>query len=52
MEDKRQAETEKSTESRSKVEVMFTVFFDIRGLVNQKFVPEGQMVNKEYYVAV
>ena len=28
------------------------VFFDYRGVVHHKFVPEGQAVNKEYYLAV
>ena len=28
------------------------VFFDYRGVVHHEFVPEGQTVNKEYYLAV
>ena len=31
---------------------MYIVFFDIRDLVHHKFVPEGHVVNKEYYLAV
>ena len=32
--------------------MMLIVFFNIRGLVHYEFVPEGQTVNKEYYLAV
>ena len=42
----------KPSQSRSKVKVMLIVFFDIRGMVHHEFVPEGQTVNKEYYLAV
>ena len=31
---------------------MLIVFFDYRGVVHHEFVPEGQTVNKEYYLAV
>ena len=31
---------------------MLIGFFDYRGVVHHKFVPEGQTVNKEYYLAV
>lgn len=31
---------------------MLIVFFDYRGVVHHKFVPEGQTVNTEYYFAV
>ena len=38
--------------SRSKIKVLLTVFFDIRGVVHYEFLPEGQTVNKEYYLGV
>ena len=31
---------------------MLSVFFGIRGVVHSKFLPEGQTVNKEYYLSV
>ena len=31
---------------------MLTVFFDYRGVVHSEFFPEGQTVNKEYYLTV
>lgn len=39
-------------QSRSKIKVMLTVFFDCRGVVHSEFLPEGQTVNKEYYLEV
>jgi len=42
----------KSCQSRSKVKVMLIVFFDYRGVVHSEFLPEGQTVNKEYYLGV
>uniref|UniRef100_A0A182HWZ5 Mariner transposase n=1 Tax=Anopheles arabiensis TaxID=7173 RepID=A0A182HWZ5_ANOAR len=42
----------KSRQSRSKIKVMLTVFFDYRGVVHQEFLPKGQTVNKEYYLSV
>ena len=39
-------------ESRSKIKVMLTVFFDYRGVVHYEFLPPGQTVNKEYYLSV
>ena len=42
----------KPRQSRSKVKVMLTVFFDCRGVVHSEFLPEGQTVNKEYYLGV
>jgi len=38
--------------SRSKVKVLLTVFFDIRGVVHSEFLPVGQTVNKQYYLSV
>ena len=42
----------KIRQSRSKVKVMLTVFFDIEGVVHFEYAPEGQTVNKEYYLDV
>jgi hypothetical protein len=36
----------------SKVKVLLTVFFDYRGIVHHSYAPEGQTVNKEYYLEV
>ena len=32
--------------------MMLTIFFDHEGIVHQQYVPNGQTVNKEYYVEV
>jgi hypothetical protein len=37
---------------RSKVKVLLTVFFDYRGIVHHSYAPEGQTINKEYYLEV
>lgn len=42
----------KPRQSRSKIKVMLTVFFDYRGVVHSEFLPTGQTVNKEYYLNV
>jgi len=42
----------KPRQSRSKIKVMLTVFFDYHGVVYSEFLPEGQTVNKEYYLNV
>ena len=42
----------KPRRSRSKVKVMLIVFFDYLGVVHFEYVPEGQTVNKEYYLTV
>lgn len=42
----------KPRQSRSKIKVMLTVFFDYRGVVHSEFLPEGQTVNKHYYLEV
>ena len=42
----------KPRQSRSKIKVMLTVFFDYRGVVHSEFLPEGETVNKEYYLGV
>ena len=37
---------------QSKKKVMLTVFMDNRSVVHHEFLPEGQTVNKEYYLGV
>jgi len=49
---KDESKPKKPRQSRSKVKVMLIVFFDIRGVVHYEFVPQGQTVNKEYYLGV
>ncbi|KAJ4437644.1 hypothetical protein ANN_17789 [Periplaneta americana] len=39
----------KARQVRSKIKVMLTVFFDVRGIVHHEYAPEGQTVTKEYY---
>ncbi|KAJ4426640.1 hypothetical protein ANN_26438 [Periplaneta americana] len=39
----------KAQQVRSKIKVMLTVFFDVRGIVHHEYAPEGQTVTKEYY---
>ena len=36
----------------SNVKVLLTVFFDWNGMVHHEFLPQVQMVNKEYYLEV
>lgn len=50
--EKNEPKPKKPRQSRSKVKVMLIVFVDYRGVVHHEFVPEGQTVNKEYYVTV
>jgi len=38
--------------SRSKIKVMFVVFFDWKGIVHHEFVQRGQMVNIQLYQEV
>ncbi|CAK9827766.1 Mariner Mos1 transposase [Anthophora retusa] len=42
----------KPRQSRSKIKILMTVFFDCRGVVHFEFLPPGLTVNKEYYVSV
>ncbi|KAJ4444640.1 hypothetical protein ANN_06436 [Periplaneta americana] len=49
MEASRVSRPKKARQVRSKIKVMLTVFFDVRGIVHHKYAPEGQMVTKEYY---
>jgi len=44
--------TEESSMSRSNMKVMLVVCFDWQGVINYEFIPRGQTVNKEFYVAV
>jgi hypothetical protein len=43
---------QKAQRVRSKVKVLLTVFFDYRGILHHSYAPEGQTVNKEYYLEV
>jgi hypothetical protein len=38
--------------SKSKIKIMLICFFDIRGLIHSKFVPEGTPVNQTFYVGM
>jgi [histone H3]-lysine36 N-dimethyltransferase SETMAR len=49
---KGEARPKKPRQSRSKIKVMLTVFFDYQGVVHHEFLPSGQTVNKEYYLSV
>jgi hypothetical protein len=42
----------KAQQAWSKVRVLLTVFFDYRGIVYHCYAPEGQTINKEYYLEV
>jgi len=42
----------KARMSRSNMKVMLLVFFDWQGVIHYEFVPRGQTINKEFYVAV
>jgi hypothetical protein len=37
---------------QSKVKVLLPVFFDYRGIVHYNYAPEGQTINKKYYLEV
>jgi transposase len=43
---------QKSQWVRSKVKVLLTVFSEYRGIVHHRYAPEGQTINKEYYLEV
>lgn len=49
---KNEPKPKKPRQSRSKIKVMLTVFFTYRGVVHSEFLPDGQRVNKEYYLSV
>uniref|UniRef100_A0A3B5AEK4 Tc1-like transposase DDE domain-containing protein n=1 Tax=Stegastes partitus TaxID=144197 RepID=A0A3B5AEK4_9TELE len=36
-------------QSKSKVKVMLITFFDVRGIIHCKFLPQGQMINQHVY---
>ena len=40
----------KARQVRSNVKVSLTGFFDCNGVVHHEFLPQGRMVNKEYYL--
>ena len=42
----------KAKQVQSNVKVMYTVLFDSRGVVHHKYAPQGQNINKEYYLEV
>nr|XP_015921282.2 uncharacterized protein LOC107450086 [Parasteatoda tepidariorum] len=39
----------KARQVRSKIKLILTVFFDVRGIVHHEYAPEGQTMTKEYY---
>ena len=45
-------EAKKARQVRSNVKVILTVFFDSRGVVHHEYAPQGQNINKEYYLEV
>ena len=49
---KGEARPKGTCQSRSKIKVMMTVFFDFRGVVHHEFLPPRQTVNTEYYLSV
>ena len=42
----------KARQVQSKTKVLLTVFFDLKGILHHEYAPEGQTVNKEYYLQV
>ncbi|GFV68020.1 protein GVQW3 [Trichonephila clavipes] len=42
----------KARQVRSKIKVMLIVFFDADGIVHHEYAPQGQTVNKEFYLDV
>ena len=49
---KGEAKPKRPRQSRSKIKLMLTVFFDYRGVVHYEFLLIGQTVSKEYYLSV
>jgi hypothetical protein len=39
-------------EGRSKTKVMLLAFFDSEGIVHHEYIPDGQTINKEFYLKV
>ena len=52
MEASRRAKIEKARQIQSNVKFFLTVFFDCNDVVQHEFLPQGRMVNKEYYLEV
>ena len=44
--------TQKSTAGSEQGESDVDLFFDSRGIVHHEYAPEGQTINKEYYLEV
>jgi hypothetical protein len=44
--------TKEGAQVRSKTKVMLLVFFDYEGIVHHKYVPDGQAINKAFYLEV
>ena len=42
----------KARQVRSNVKVMLTCFFNSRGIMHHEYAPEGQTINKEYYLEI
>jgi hypothetical protein len=40
------------TMEKSRVKTMFIAFFDAQGVIHREFVPEGQIVNGQFYLRV
>ena len=49
---KGEARLKRARQSRSKIKVMMTVLFDLRGVVHYEFLTPRQTFNKEYYLSV
>ena len=49
---KGEARPKRALQSRSKIKLTMTVFFDFRVVVHYEFLPARQTVNKEYYLSV
>jgi len=46
------ARPKKGHQVRSKTKVVLLAFFDSEGIVHHKYAPDGQTINKEFYVEV
>ena len=44
--------SKKALQVRNILKVMLTCFFIFRGIVHHEYAPEGQTINKEYYLEV
>ena len=49
---KGEARPKRAHQSRSKIKLRMTVFFDFRAVVHYEFLPTRPTVNKEYYLSV